>query len=109
RPGRQTCAVVTRPRAETSAACGTGQGAARTPCRLPWCFLILPLGDEARGGAQHVALGAEDRQRGIAARQEIADALLGAVDAKLRYKGGLAERRILPSLLAERGGIALDV
>src|SRR5712691_11593501 len=43
--------------------------------------LVLALGDEARGGAQHVATAAEDRQRGIAACQEIADALLGPVDA----------------------------
>src|SRR5262249_6607463 len=97
------------PRAAASAACGTDRGAARTPCRPSWCFLTLPFGDEARGGAQHVAPGAEDRQRGIAARQEIADALLGAVDAKLRDGGGLAQRRILAGLFAKSGGIALDV
>src|SRR5262245_12982978 len=71
--------------------------------------LILPFGDEARGRTQHVALGAEDRQRGVAARQEIADALPGAVDAELGDEGGLAERRILAGLFAERGGIALHV
>src|SRR5262245_56242266 len=71
--------------------------------------LILPLGNEARGSAQHVALGAEHRQCGIAARQEIVDTLLGTVDAKLRDKGGLAERGILAGLLAKRGSIALDV
>src|SRR5262249_46235577 len=71
--------------------------------------LVLPLGDEARGGAQHVAAVAEDRQRGIAARQEVTDALLGAIDAELGDEGGFAERRVGAGRLAERGGIALDI
>ena len=70
---------------------------------------VLAFGDEARGGAQHVALGAEDRQRRIGARQQVAHALLGAVDAELGDEGGLAERRILAGRLAERRGVALDV
>src|SRR5258705_572033 len=47
--------------------------------------LVLPLGDEARRGAQDVALGAEDTPRGIGARQVVADDCLGAVAAYLRY------------------------
>src|SRR6185312_9076937 len=41
--------------------------------------LALALGDETRRGAQHVALGAEDRERGIAAREQVAHAPLGAL------------------------------
>src|SRR5437016_1125596 len=65
--------------------------------------------DKPRGGAQHIAPGAEDRQRGIGAAQEIADALFGALDPQLGDEGGLAERCILPGLLAERRRVALDV
>ena len=78
------------------------------PCP-PSAPSILAFGDEARGGAQHVALGAEDRERGIGARQQVAHALLGAVDPELGDEGGLAQRRVLPGLLAERRGVALDV
>src|SRR3954471_24115520 len=70
---------------------------------------VLAFGDKSRGGAKHVALGAEARQRGIGARQEIAHALLGALDPELGDEGGLAQRRVLAGLLAERCRIALDV
>src|SRR5207249_8250881 len=70
---------------------------------------VLAIGDKPRGGAQHIAPGAEDRQRGIVAAQEIADALFGALDPQLGDEGGLAERCILPGLLAERRRVALDV
>src|SRR6266852_2103572 len=70
---------------------------------------VLALGDESRGVAQHIALGAEDRQRGVGARQQVANPLLGAVDAELGDEGGLAEGRILAGRLAEGRGIAFDV
>jgi len=71
--------------------------------------LALAFGDEPRRGAQHVTPRAEDRERGIGPRQQVAHALLGAVDAELGHEGGLAERRVLAGLFAERGGVALDV
>src|SRR4051794_12847368 len=70
---------------------------------------ILPLGDEPRGGAQHLAPGAEDRERGIGARQQIAQALFGAIDPELGDEGGLAQCGVLTGLFAERCGVALDV
>src|SRR5437879_5552522 len=70
---------------------------------------ILAFGDESRGGAQHVTLGAEDGERGIGARQQIPYPLLGAVDPELGDEGGLAQSRVLTGLLAERGRVALDV
>src|SRR5579863_2728885 len=72
-------------------------------------MLILALGNKAGGGAQHLALGAEDRQRRIGARQQIANTLFGPIDPKLSDKSGFAERRVLTGLLTERGGVALDV
>ena len=71
--------------------------------------LVLALGDEAGGVAQHLALVAEDRQRLVGARQQVAHPLLGAVDAELGDEGGLAERRVGAGRLAERFGIAFDV
>ena len=56
---------------------------------------VLALGDEPGGCAQDVALGAEHRQRGVGAGEQIANALLGALDAELGDEGGLAEGRIL--------------
>ena len=83
------------------------------PCPLSTVRRLLPpilaFGDEARGRAQHIALGAEDRERLVGARQQVAHALLGAVDAELGDEGGLAERRVLSGLLAERRRVALDV
>src|SRR6187402_192615 len=70
---------------------------------------VLAFGDEPRRGAQHLTFGAKDRERGVGFRQEIAHALLGAVDSELGDEGGLAEGGVLPGLLAERGRIALDV
>src|ERR1700761_1886521 len=70
---------------------------------------VLALGDKARGGAQHVALGAEDRERRISPRPQAADALLGAVDSELGDESSLAESRIGAGRLAERGGVAFDV
>src|SRR3979490_132552 len=69
----------------------------------------LAFGDEARRGRQHVALAAEYRQRRIGPRQQVAHALLGAVDPELGDEGGFAQRRILAGLLAEGCGGALDV
>src|SRR5581483_11415941 len=71
--------------------------------------LALALGDEARGLAEHAGPVAEDRQCLVAARQEIAHALLGAVDAELSDEGGLAQRCVGAGRLAERRRIALDV
>ena len=69
---------------------------------------MLALGNEARRRAQHVAPGAENRQRRIGTRQQVAHALLGAVDPELGDEGGLAQRRVLAGLLAERCGIAYE-
>src|ERR1044072_7258533 len=77
--------------------------------RRPSNALVLALRDEACGCPQHVALFPEDRKRRIGARQQIADAPLGAVDAELGDEGGLAQSRIGAGRLAGRGGIALDV
>src|SRR5258707_1713894 len=70
---------------------------------------ILALGDESRGGAQHITPGAEYRKRGIGARQQVAHALPGPLDPELGDEGGLAQCRVLSGLLAERRRIALDV
>src|SRR6516162_11276608 len=70
---------------------------------------VLALGDEPGGCAQHVTLGAEHRQRGVGAGEQVANALLGAIDAELRDEGGLAERRVLAGRLAERRSVALGV
>ncbi|HMH61203.1 MAG TPA: polyprenyl synthetase family protein, partial [Bradyrhizobium sp.] len=67
------------------------------------------LGDEPRAGAQHVTPGAEDRERRIGARQQIAHALLGALDPELGDEGGLAQRGVLSGHFAERRRIALDI
>src|SRR4051812_5396347 len=76
---------------------------------LPAATSVLAFGDEARRGAQHVALGAEDRQRAVGFCQQIAHALLGAVDPELGHKSGLAQGGVLSRLLAEGCRIALDV
>src|SRR5207237_10450646 len=82
----------------------------RIPCSsATFISLAVALRDEARGCSQYVALRPEDRKCRIGTRQQIAHALLGAVDAELGNEGGLAERRILPGLLAERRGVALDI
>src|ERR1700712_5455914 len=87
----------------------------RTRCAssasLPVAILpsVLAVGDKPRGGAQHVALGAEDRERGIGARQQVAHALFGALDPKLGDQSGLAQGGVLTGLFAERRGVALDV
>src|SRR5258707_4464580 len=69
----------------------------------------LAFGNEARRRPQHVALGAEYRQCGIGACQQVADALLGTVDPELGDEGGLAEGGVLAGLFAEGCGIAFDV
>jgi hypothetical protein len=70
---------------------------------------VLAFGDEPRCGAQHIAFGVEDRQRGIGLGEQVAHALFGAFDPELGDEGGLAKRCVLPGLLAERCRIALDV
>src|ERR1700730_2029794 len=80
----------------------------RLPC-LPSAPSVLAFGHEPRRGAQYLALGTEDRERLVGARQQVAHALLGAVDAELGDEGGLAERCVLPGLLAERRRVAFDV
>src|SRR6202051_3536003 len=70
---------------------------------------ICALGNESRGGAQHLAFFAEGRERGIGARQKIAHALLGAVDPELGDEGGLAQGGVLAGLFAERRRVAFDV
>src|ERR1700709_1702567 len=70
---------------------------------------VLAFGDEPRDSAQHVTPGAEDRERGIGAAQQIAHALPGAFDPELGDESGLAQGCVLPGLLAEGGGVALDV
>src|ERR1700730_17087414 len=70
---------------------------------------VLAFGDEPRRGAQHVAFGAEDRQRGVGLGEQVAHALFGAVDPELGDEGGFAQGGVLPGLLAERCRVALDV
>src|SRR4051812_38811964 len=70
---------------------------------------VLAFGDKARGGAQHVAPGAEDRQRGIRRRKQVADALLCTVDAELGDEGGFAERGVGAGRFAQRGSVALHI
>src|ERR1700685_3777699 len=71
--------------------------------------LALAFGDETRRRAQHVGPVAEDRQRLVAAGQQIAHALPGALDPELGHERGLAERRVRAGRLAQRRGVALDV
>src|ERR1700722_9057982 len=73
------------------------------------CRLILALGDETRGRAQHVTPGAENRQCRIGARQQVANALLGAIDSELGDEGGFAQGCVLSGLLAERRRVTLDI
>src|SRR5882757_1484448 len=68
---------------------------------------VLAFGDEPRRGAQHVAFGTEDRQRGIGLGEQVAHARFGALDPELGDEGGLAQRCILAGLLPERRRIAL--
>src|SRR3954469_24890231 len=70
---------------------------------------VLAFGDEPRGGAQHVTLRAEYRERGIGARQQVAHALPGALDAELGDESGLAERRVLAGRFSQCRRVALDV
>src|SRR5437870_11253907 len=69
----------------------------------------LAFGDEARCGAQYVALVAENRQRGIRVREEVANALLCPRNAELGDEGGLAKRGVGAGRLAQRGRIAFDI
>src|SRR5262245_495855 len=70
---------------------------------------IFAFGDEPRRRAQHVGSCAEHRERRVTAREQVAHALLGAVDAELGDEGGLAERRVRAGRLAECGRVALDI
>src|ERR1700722_15108579 len=70
---------------------------------------ILAFGDKSCGRAQHLALGAEDRERGIGARQQIAPALFGSIDPELGDEGGLAQGGILAGLLSKRRRVAFDI
>src|SRR3569833_2929952 len=70
---------------------------------------VLAFGDEPRCGLQHGGAIAKDRHRAVGARQELADALLGTVDAELGHERGLAERSSGAGRLAERGRVAFDV
>src|SRR4051794_4192166 len=81
----------------------------KTVPAFPYHALVLALRDEACRPPQNIAPGSEHRQRRIRPRQQIAHALLGAVDSELADERGLAERRIGAGRLAERCGVALDV
>src|ERR1043166_6217784 len=69
----------------------------------------LAFGDEARGGAQHVALAAENRQRGIRVAEQVANAFLCARNAELGDESSLAQRGVGAGRLAQRGRIAFDI
>src|ERR1700739_800718 len=70
---------------------------------------VLSFGDEARGGTQDVAFGAEDRQRGIRFRQQVTDALFCPLDAEPGDERGFTQRGVGAGRLAQRRGVAFHV
>ena len=89
----------------------SGQRAASSSC-LPASAMLSSCVLRRSGTAalQHVALGAEDRQRRIrGARSGRCTRCLGAGDAELGHERGLAECRVGAGRLAERGGVAFDI